>query len=246
MKALKRISIAIQFLTILSLPGKKPVEPKELAKSMAYFPLAGLLIGVLLSLSLFILIPLPKLVTGVLILIISTIITGGIHLDGFIDTCDGFYGNNPKEKILEIMRDSRVGAMGAIGIVFILLLKLSLFVNIPQSVLWRALIIMVVFGRWSLSLAAYVSSYVRSEGKGKCFMEYAGKNEFFMGTFFTIALFLVFMGLKGVVLFIFSLVPVLLFINYAKRKIGGMTGDTIGAASEIAEVGVLLFTVCFY
>ena len=246
MKALERISIAIQFLTILPLPGKKPIEPKELAKSMAYFPLAGLLIGILLSLSLFILTPLPNLVAGVLILIILTVITGGIHLDGFIDTCDGFYGNKPKEKILEIMRDSRVGAMGAIGIVFILLLKLSLFVNISQSVLWRALIIMAVFGRWSLSLAAYVSGHVRSEGKGKCFIEYVGKDEFFIGTSFTIILFLLFMGLKGAILFIFSLVPVLLFINYAKRKIGGMTGDTIGAAGEIAEVGVLLFTVCCY
>ena len=246
MKALKRIFIAVQFLTILPLPGKKPVEPKELARSMAYFPLVGLLIGVLLSLSLFILTPLPKLVTGVLILIILTIITGGIHLDGFIDTCDGFYGNKPKEKILEIMRDSRVGAMGVIGVVFILLLKLSLFVNISQSVLWRALIIMVVFGRWSLTLASYASNYVRPEGKAKCFIEYADKNEFFMGTSFTILLFLLLMGLKGVVLFIFSLVPVLLFINYTKRKIGGMTGDTIGAAGEIAEVGVLLFTVCCY
>jgi len=246
MKVLRKISIAMQFLTILPLPGKKPVEPKELARSMVCFPLVGGFIGLALVLALSFLKFLPILVVGVLVLILSIIITGGIHLDGFADTCDGFYGNRPKEKILEVMRDSRIGVMGVVGIVSLLLLKFTLIVSIPQGILWKVLIIMVAFGRWSQTLACYTSNYVRLEGKAKCFIEYAGKNEFFMGTFFTIVLFLLLMGLKGVVLFVFSLVPALLFINYARKKIGGMTGDTIGAINEIAEVGVLFFTICFY
>ena len=104
----------------------------------------------------------------------------------------------------------------------------------------------IVFSGTAVAADYTTEHFIISSDLDPCFIEYAGKNEFFMGTSFTIALFLLFMGLKGVVLFIFSLVPVLLFIKYTKRKIGGMTGDTIGAVSEIAEVGVLLFTVCSY
>jgi len=242
----KKFLIALQFLTILPIKIKSKIRKEDFGKSLLFFPVVGALIGLVLTLALFLLKFLPTLVIGAFILILSIVITGGIHLDGFADTCDGFYGNKPKEKILEIMRDSRIGVMGVIGIISILLLKFNLIVSIPQGILWKILIAMAVFGRWSQTAACYISNYVRPEGKAKCFIEYADKNEFFMGTFFTIALFLLLMGLKGVILLIFSLVPVLLFINYTKKKIGGMTGDTIGAASEIAETGVLLFAVCFY
>ena len=241
---MKSFLIALQFLTIFPVNIKGEIEGKDFGKSLLYFPVVGALIGLALVLALFLLKSLPILLIGALILILSIVITGGIHLDGFADACDGFYGNRPKEKILEIMRDSRIGVMGVVGIVSLLLLKFTLIVSISQGILWKILITMAVFGRWSQALACYTSDYVRPEGKAKYFIGHAGGDEFRIGTFFTLSLFFVLLGLKGVVLFIFSLVPVLLFINYARKKIGGMTGDTIGAASEIAEVGVLLFTVC--
>lgn len=252
---MRQFLIALQFLTILpikisaiggfALGGKSKIREKDFGKSLLFFPVVGVLIGLALTLALFLLKFLPTLVIGVLILILSIVITGGIHLDGFADTCDGFYGNRPKERILEIMRDSRIGVMGVIGIVSLLLLKFSLIVNIPQGVLWKVLIIMVAFGRWSQVLACYISEYARKEGKAKCFVEYASGDEFRIGTFFTLALFFVLLGLKGVVLFTFSLIPALLFINYARKKIGGMTGDTIGAVSEVSEI-IILFFGLFY
>jgi len=242
---MRRFLIALQFLTILPIRIKSKILAEDFGKSLLFFPAVGVLIGVMLTLALFLLKFLPTLVIGAFILVLSIIITGGIHLDGFADTCDGFYGNRPKERTLEIMRDSKVGVMGVIGIVSLLLLKFSLIVNISQGVLWKILIVMVVFGRWSQVLACYISEYARKEGKAKYFVEYASGDEFRIGTFFTLVLFFVLLGLKGVVLFAFSLVPVILFINYAKKKIGGMTGDTIGAASEVSEI-IILFFGLFY
>ncbi len=243
---MKNFLIALQFLTILPVKIRQDIEEKDFGKSLLFFPVVGVIIGVILALSAGTFYFIPKPVLSALIIIVSVIVSGGIHLDGFADTCDAFYGQKSKQKILEIMRDSRIGVMGAAGIVCLFLLKYTLILSIPESILLKSLILMAAFSRWAMVWGCYISAYPRQEGKGKYFIEYAGKNEFFMGTFFIIALFLLLMGLKGVVLFSFSLVPVFLFINWTKRKIGGMTGDTIGATSEIAEVGVLFFTVCSY
>ena len=182
---LRKGLIALQFLTIFpvkisaeggSAPdGKSDIKEKDFGASLLYFPLVGLLIGLILALSAFLLFPLPGIIKGATILIISIIITGGIHLDGFADTCDGFYGNKPKEKILEIMKDSHIGAMGVIGIVSLLLLKFSLIASFNERLLWKALILMVVFSRWVQVMACFSASYARQEGKAKYFLEYATK-----------------------------------------------------------------------
>lgn len=238
---MKRFLIALQFLTILPVKIKLEIEQSDFGKSLLYFPLIGMLIGTLLSLSLFLLGGLPRMVRAIFILIMPIIITGGIHLDGFADTCDGFYGARPKEVILQIMRDSQIGVMGVIGLVCILLLKFSLIASIPQNILWRPLIMMMAFSRWTQVLGCYMSSYPREDGKAKYFIEYDSKKEFLAGVFFVIVLFLLLAGLKGLVLLVLSLAMILLFINYVKKRIDGMTGDTIGATSEIAEVLMLLF-----
>ena len=239
----KRFLIALQFLTILPVNIKSEIKKEDFGKSLLYFPIIGILIGLLLVITAFLFGSLPNLVKAVFILIISIIITGGIHLDGFADTCDGFYGTKSKKKMLEIMRDSRVGVMGVIGIVCLLLLKFVLIVNIPQNILWKSLIVMTVFGRWTQVLACYTSNYARRKGKAVHFIKYSTKKAFLIASCFTLASFLLLLQLKGVVLLIFSLIPIFLFMNYVKRKIGGMTGDTIGAINEIAEIVVLFFVL---
>jgi len=231
--------IALQFLTIFPVKIKSEIKNEEFGLSLFYFPLVGLAIGLVLSSSVILFSFLPVLVKGVLILIVSVIITGGIHLDGFADTCDGFYGDKPKEKILEIMRDSRIGAMGAMGLILLLLFKFSLIVNLQGVILWKALIEMAVFSRWSQVLACGITPCARQEGKANYFIEYLSKRILILGGVFTVVLFLLMAGLKGVFLFILPFLCVLLFMQYVKRRIGGMTGDTIGAISEIAEVSVL-------
>jgi len=237
---LKRFLIALQFLTAIPVSIKAEIKNKDLGASLLYFPLIGLLIGLLLAGSVFLFSFLPPLIKGAIILIISIFITGGIHLDGFTDTCDGFYGNRPKEKILEIMRDSRIGVMGAIGIFSLLLLKFSIITSLPDAVLWKALIEMAVFARWSQALACGISCYARSEGKAEYFIGYARKKDVFIGSIFTLSAFFLLMQLKGLILFFLSLLSALLFLHYIRKKIGGMTGDTIGAISEFSEAITLL------
>ncbi|MCG2714078.1 MAG: adenosylcobinamide-GDP ribazoletransferase [Candidatus Omnitrophica bacterium] len=231
--------IALQFLTIFPVKFKSEIKNEEFGLSLLYFPFVGLAIGFILSSNAILFSFLPILVKGTLILTVSVIITGGIHLDGFADTCDGFYGNKPKEKILEIMRDSHIGAMGAIGLILLLLLKFSIIINLQNVILWKALVEMAVFSRWSQVLACGITHSARQEGKAKYFIEYSSKKILIMGGVFTVVLFLLMARLKGVFLFMLPFLCVLLFIQYIKRRIGGMTGDTIGAISEIAEVSVL-------
>jgi len=241
---MKKFLIALQFLTILPIRIKE-LKEEDIGASLIYFPVIGVFIGLFLVLILFAFDFLPHLVRITLVLIGSIIITGGIHLDGFADTCDGFCGSKPRERTLEIMRDSRVGVMGVTGIVSILLLKFALMASFSQDILWRVLILMPVFSRWAQIFACYASVYARSEGKAKYFVKYAGRREFIIGTLFTIVLFLFLMQVQGVALLFFSMLPICLFINYVKRRIGGMTGDTIGATNEIAEV-VVLFSALSY
>jgi len=241
----KRLLVALQFLTILPIRITSEIAEEDFGKSLRYFPLVGMLIGLALSgvASLSSLLPNP--VVAVLILIMSIVLTGGIHLDGFADTCDGFYGPRSKERILEIMRDSRVGVMGVTGVFCLLALKCTLIASIPHNVLWKVLIMMTVFARWSQVLVCCTSNYAREEGKAKYFVEYAGKKELLVGSIFAVVLFLFLMKLKGLVLLVVSLLPLLLFMNCVKRKIGGVTGDTVGATSEIAEVAVLFFGLIY-
>ncbi len=236
---MKYFLIALQFLTVLPIRIKPLINKEDFGKSLLYFPLVGAILGILLSLIASMLGFLPNLVIAALVLIVSAALTGGIHLDGFADTCDGFYGHKSKERILQIMRDSRIGAIGVIGIVSLLLLKFSLIAAIAKFELWKALIVMAVFSRWSQVFACYISSYARKDGKAKYFTEYCSKKEAFAGAAFVFCLSFLLMQFKAFIVLAVSVSAVFLFINWIKKKIGGMTGDTIGAVSEISEVLIL-------
>lgn len=242
---MRKFFIALQFLTIL--PTKiRDIEEREMGQSLAYFPLVGAIIGLISVLILFVSSSvLPHQTTNALVLIILILITGGIHLDGFADTCDGFYAGKDKEKILGVMRDSHLGVMGAMGLMSILLLKFALLESISSNILWKSLIIMCVLGRWAQVLACYVSNYARDAGKAKSFIEYVSKRELFTSSLFSLALSIFLMGFKAIILFGILAPTILYFIKYLKKRIGGMTGDTIGAVNEVAEIGVLLFSLIF-
>lgn len=240
---MKRFLIALQFLTVLPFNIKKRIEEEDFGRSLVYFPIVGLLLGLFLAGVAYISVFLPPLVMSVLILVAWTAITGGIHLDGFADTCDGFYGNRRKEDILKIMRDSRIGTMGAAGVVMLLLFKFAVLSSIRSEDLWKVLIVTVVFARWSQVLACSMSKYARDEGKAKYFIEYAKKTDMFIGALFILILNWFLMGTSGVILFALLTATIFIFMQYVKRKIGGMTGDTIGATNEIAEASALLFSL---
>jgi adenosylcobinamide-GDP ribazoletransferase len=247
---MKLFLIALQFLTILPVNSLRSfltskdkemrISEEDFGKSLVFFPLVGGLIGLFLVLLSLIFSFLPHPVKISLVLIASIVISGAIHLDGFADTCDGLYGFSSKERALEIMQDSRIGAMGVIGIISLLILKYSLLLSLSQQNLWKLLILMTAFSRWAQVLACFLSDYARDEGKAKYFIEYAQRKEVLIGAVSVLILFLVLAKMKGALLFFVNLVPLWLFINFIKKKIAGMTGDTIGAISEVAEICLLL------
>jgi len=239
---MKNFFIALQFLTILPIKFKLKIEQEDFGKSLVWFPVVGALIGIILSVSVFFFSFLPQGVIAALIMVESVIITGGIHLDGFADTCDGLYGFTTKERALEIMRDSRIGTMSAIGVMLLLLLKFSLFASIKQEILWKCIIAMTAFSRWAQVLACALFKYARQEGKAKYFIEYASRRQVFASAIFVLALFTFFFGIRGPVLFLTALALIWIAANYINRKVGGMTGDTVGAINEVAEAGILLFS----
>ena len=235
---MKRLLIAFQFLTVLPFKIFTEIKDEDYGRSFVYFPAVGVVIGGVLSIVSLCCKFLPTSVMAVIVLIVSAFVTGVLHLDGFADTCDGFYGSKPKEEILRIMRDTRIGVMGVVGVTLLLLLKFSLITSIPKDVLWRSLITMCCLARWTQATGCLLP-YARNEGKARLFIKYARKKDIIIGGVFTIIVFSALFGLKGIIIFFISLIPVLLFIRYVKARIGGMTGDTIGAVSEITEVSAL-------
>jgi len=249
---MKYFLIALQFLTILPVKIKTEVKEADLGRSLVYFPIVGGVIGIFLAVISLIFGFLSRDISIVMVLIASAVLTGDLHLDGFGDVCDGFFGARDKEKVLNLMRDSRIGAFGVIGLLSLFLLKFVLLLNVPQKTLPAMLIVMVMFARWIQVLACYKFDYVRTQGKAKGFTEGADKKGLVIATCFLLIAGLGLGGVKMLVILAFASLPVIFFMYYVKKRIGGMTGDTIGGASEIAELSFLLFLViyvrlqCFY
>ena len=151
--------IALTFLTRLKIGSKQQVLTEDFSKSVYYFPLIGFLIGIILSLTAVFgrAILEPQTVAGI-ILILEVVLTGGIHLDGLCDTCDGVFAGKERGKILEIMKDSHVGVMGVISLFAVLLLKWLFLAEVLAwstqffSVQSYVLILMPLLGRWALTL----------------------------------------------------------------------------------------------
>lgn len=234
--------LAIQFLTTIPVRIRGNVSSKDLARSLSYFTMTGFFMGLLASTPLLLPLWFSWKLKVLFCVLLSVLISGALHLDGFADMCDGFYGQRSKDDILRIMRDSCVGVMGVLGIVFLILAKCLILVELGRSYALHSLLIMFPFSRYMMTLICKISSYPRENGKAKSFI---GEGSYLLivinGLFVLIFAFLL-LGIKGVIAFFLSIIPVLLFRKYSYLKIGGMTGDTVGASSEIAEVAFLLFS----
>lgn len=237
---MKRFLIALQFLTILPIKITKNIKPEEFGGSLYFFPVVGLLIGLTLSLLLKTICFLSPLAYSAIILIFYIILTGAMHLDGFSDMCDGFYGGKNKEDILKIMRDPHIGSMGVIGLVCILVLKFSCISSIQVEKLWKILVFAPAFSRWIQVLCCYKSEYPRENGKAKYFIEFAGLGPVVTGCIFCLCFAFLLLGIKGLGISLVVFLLSILFKGYVKNKIGGMTGDTIGACGEFSETIIFL------
>jgi len=236
--------IALGFLTKIPVLRKISVKERDLGKSMVWFPLVGLLLGLILSLANTALQPFlpPRLLNLVLILVL-TLLTGAIHLDGLADTMDGLCSKSrKKEEILKIMRDSRIGTMGVIAILISILFKYEALNAVPAYLKGIALILICSISRWSHVFCSYFSKYARPDkGLGKPFIGNVGKKQFVLSTIMITFIALLTWRIKAVLILCLVTLLALIMMRYIKSRIGGLTGDTIGAISEVVEMLVLMF-----
>ncbi len=248
---------ALQFLTIFTVSRKHAIAEGDMAKSMLYFPLVGLLIGVVLSYSDQALtwIPLPPTIANAILLLISVLITRALHIDGLADTLDGMMGGHDKESRLRIMKDSRLGTAGALGIIFVLLIKYLSFNSLFSADKSMALLSAPMLARWSQALMVFKANYGREDGLGSAFVGHLRRSGLVAVTAVTVGLaaFIIVHSesprdeFLSAVLALGAVIGVALltFVSrwYLVRKIGGVTGDTIGAVSELNEIFVFLLFV---
>jgi adenosylcobinamide-GDP ribazoletransferase len=234
--------VALQFLTTIPVPIKREIKLEEYGRSVAYFPLVGLLLGLLLAgLDYLLRFVFPLELVNALLIVALIGLSGALHLDGFLDTCDGVFSFKPPQVRLEIMKDSRVGSYGVVGGVALLLVKFAALLAVPLELRPFALVLMPVFGRWAIVFAAVVFPYARPESSlGRLYKEHAGRGALLIATISTVVIAGVVFQLGGLAMLAAIALVSGLMILYIMTKIPGMTGDTYGAINEVMEVVALL------
>jgi len=231
---------ALQFLTILPLPRDLDLGTRALGQSVWFFPVVGLLIGVAVAALDFGLSQiLPPLPAGALAVIALLLVSGGLHVDGLADTADGFFSSRPKARILEIMRDSRSGPMAVAAVVCVLSLKWSALAAVPaQPPLQRAgvVVLMALAGRCALVFQINLLPYARTEGLCTVFAQAKSPLQAVWALAWLAVASWWLLEWAGVAVIAGALLAGALFALHCYRKIGGFTGDTLGAACELTEL----------
>jgi adenosylcobinamide-GDP ribazoletransferase len=243
MQQVRLFFIALQFFTRLPIPAWVGFEASWLQHASRYFPLVGCVVaaiaaGVYFAAALV----LPAPVAAVLSTAASIYLTGAFHEDGFADTCDGLGGGMTRERVLEIMKDSRVGAYGAIGIVCMLAAKLTALAMLPPRLAVAALFLAHPLSRLAAASLIWKLEYVRGEGKAKPLAQQMTTTEFGIAAVSALlpAPVLLAMGWIAPNALLVSALAALLAAVWLGRKLqlrlGGYTGDCLGAVQQLAEV----------
>jgi adenosylcobinamide-GDP ribazoletransferase len=238
---------AIAFLTRLPVGRAFTFDARQVARSQRWFPLAGALVGGLDAGALWLAAPhLPPLVAAILVLALDAWLTGAMHLDGLADTADGFGGGASREDVLRIMRDHAIGSYGAVALVLAVALKaaaIAALIGSDHAI--PALIAAPVLGRWAAVLLSATQPYARpvsddhprSVGSPARFV---GPTELVIATFTAIAAVLLCDLRRGAAAIVLVAAVSALWAWRCRGRIGGVTGDTIGAGIQASECMVLL------
>ena len=226
---------------------------EEFHKSIVYFPLVGFVIGLIsfvvgsLAIQIF-----DPFITSILIVAGEVILTGGLHIDGLGDTFDAIYSNRDKERMLEIMKDSRLGTNSLLAILFLVLIKVGLLNSAINSNLMCLIIFMPMISRLGVIVMLYKTVTPRKVGMGNIFIGKATLGMFITAIVYTVAILIIiskfiflFTNLNIIELLL-SIVAVMLFDylfkNHIYKKIDGVTGDILGCTIELGELIFLLFS----
>ena len=261
---MKSFLIALQFLTILPVKHKMAVNETDIAKSSSFFVAVGLLQGMLLIATDYMAgrVFHPDLVTGI-VLLIYVISNGGFHLDGLADTFDAIAAkseDNPdvdKRKRLSVLKDPSTGPVGVTAILFSLGLKylsLNSLANFLPFTYYSSLLLLPVIPKWTMVISMYHGRRARENGLGSLFLRKIGLTEVAVSTIILFLLFALPQFFFGdyvpdrqyvfyAVLLITMYFLCRVWIQFCNRKFGGLTGDMLGAVSEMTEVTFLLMVI---
>lgn len=232
---------ALGFLTVLPVPGGK-TTPTDMKGAVFFFPVIGVLLGFLTGGCAWLAYTfLPPWPAALIVIAFLLILTGGLHMDGLGDTADGFFSARPRERILTIMRDSHIGAMGVMAIVLVLLAKITAFASMDREAAMRAAFLMPVAGRAFLIIMMAVLPYARPEGgMGSLFYSKSIKTAAVITLIMLLGACWLVAGGRGLAAVVVATAIILLFCVFCRRKIGGATGDTLGAGCELGEAALAL------
>lgn len=236
-----------QFLTRIPIKMQTQWSPASFSQSVKFFPIIGGIIGLLLAgivygAQMFWGVKLPMHLLAIGLILIEVIITGGLHCDGLMDTVDGIFSGRSRERMLEIMKDSRVGAFGAMSFCLLIFVKYSLIMDIDLALLPLAIFIMPIVARTAVVAAITLYPYARAEGLGKAFYQSAHKYTLCAAGLCS-ALLLFPLGRIAIVSGVVGIAFALLLSQYVSKRLGGLTGDVYGAIIELTEIVTLLIFI---
>lgn len=258
-RALQACVAAFQFLSRLPLPIPITYTKEVFARSVVFYPLVGAVLGGLIfgfgygGSLLF-----PLVLTAVLTLVWTVSLTGALHLDGLMDTADGILSHRPREQMLEIMKDSRVGAMGVIVCVLAMLLKGAIFYTLLEESWSWIIVLPFIWSRWFMVMAITAFPYARKDSGLSSYFKGVGAKHVTGATFMAVVISVLIWllasvaggagtivlsgGLSILWMGIGALLLGMLMARSMAKKLGGLTGDTYGALNECLEI--LLLLIC--
>jgi len=238
------LSLAFSFLTRLPFFEAKEYDDDDFKRSFVFFPLVGFFLGIVFVLVGYLLLSLgaDTRIASFFILLLSAIATGGIHLDGLADSADGLFGGNSKEKILRIMKEPAIGSFGTTALFLILIGKFSAIVSILDAGNVSLLISAYTISRWGMVAGSFNALYPRDVGTGKAFIGAVSQNDFLISTGITFLILFFVSGLFSLILFVLAGFIIAVIRIFAEKKIGGVTGDILGAISEVVELVILILS----
>lgn len=233
---------ALGFLTAVPVPRSVREDLRLLGRAVLWFPAVGLLAGGgLAALDGALSLLFPPAVRAALVVLSWIVLSRGLHLDGLADAADGLAGVRPPERAMEIMRDPRSGPMGVAAVAGVLSLKMAALYSLPGDLRWRALLLAPLAGRCALGAVMGFWPYARpTGGLASALKDGSGRGPAAVSAILFIAVSPLLLGWAGWGTAAAAVFAAWTFAAWVNRRIGGYTGDTLGAACELTETVVLL------
>lgn len=229
--------LMVQLFTKIPINKEIEFDKENFRKGVLYFPLVGLIVGLLTAFMAYVLNYIfSREITVMLSIFFSIALTGALHWDGLADTMDGVLSARKREQMLIIMKDSRIGTHGVLSLVIFVILKFLFLIELNDELLLPVIFVLPVVGKTAIALMLWGSQYARKEGLGDLFIGKSRPRDSIGAGVISLVIIYLVLGVKGILALIFVILISLFIRRKLNRILGGMTGDTLGAINEISEL----------